>query len=308
MKKPGPDGTELPEDERKKTNGLSRHLSPVGALPECGPTASSCLAARRRTSEEPPPVPGTLFHNWAPSLSWGRGNDLVGERLLLLVESEGPGYAANPTGAACWYRMIAAGSTSLWSLSFRSPSRSPSPPPLVPSISVSLSLPGGRRVPLLSVSSSGASRSPLPSLTISFSRSLSPQARGSFSQRGNPSMVARNPPAASLPCCFSAFPFVSLSLPRAPHFLTLSFSLCLSRFFPPLPLPRGGWFIGFIGAPARALRILFSNYTVTCNRPCQLAAPFFRSSSARFFFFFSRHSGWRSDAACNPFEGIAALG
>lgn len=121
-------------------------------------------------------------------------------------------------------------------------------------------------------------------------------------------MVARNPPAASLPCCFSAFPFVSLPLPRSPYFLTLSFSLCLSRFFP-LPLPRGGWFIGFIGAPARALRILFSNYTVTCNRPCQLAAPFFRSSSARFSFFFSLATpAGDPTRRATPSEGIAARG
>lgn len=118
-------------------------------------------------------------------------------------------------------------------------------------------------------------------------------------------MVARNPPAASLPCCFSAFLFISL-----PSLRSRIFSLSLSLFaflVSSLSLRRaGGWFIGFIGAPARALRILFSNYTVTCNRPCQLATPFFRSSSAHFFFFFSRHSGWRSDVACNPFEGIAA--
>lgn len=97
-------------------------------------------------------------------------------------------------------------------------------------------------------------------------------------------MIARNPPAASLPCCFSAFPSVSLSLLRS---RILSLSLSFSAFLiSSLSLRRaGGWFIGFIGAPARALRILFSNYTVTCNRPCQLAAPFFRSSSTRFFFF-----------------------
>lgn len=33
-----------------------------------------------------------------------------------------------------------------------------------------------------------------------------------------------------------------------------------------------------------------SNYTVTCNRPCQLAAPFFRSSSGALLFFFSRRT------------------
>lgn len=101
-------------------------------------------------------------------------------------------------------------------------------------------------------------------------------------------MVARNPPAASLPCCFSAFPFVSLF--RRPACRISSLSLSRFAFLVSSPLPfaaRGGWFIGFIGAPARVLRILFSNYTVTCNRPCQLAAPFFRSSSARFFFFLS---------------------
>lgn len=42
--------------------------------------------------------------------------------------SEGTGNAAKPTGAACCYRMIAAGSTSLWSLSFRSPSGRRVPP------------------------------------------------------------------------------------------------------------------------------------------------------------------------------------
>lgn len=99
-------------------------------------------------------------------------------------------------------------------------------------------------------------------------------------------MVARNPPlpAASLPCCFSAFPFVSLPTLRS-HIFSLSLSL-FAFLVSSLSLRRaGGWFIGFIGAPARALRILFSNYTVTCNRSCQLAAPFFRSSSAHFFFF-----------------------
>lgn len=101
-------------------------------------------------------------------------------------------------------------------------------------------------------------------------------------------MVARNPPlpAASLPCCFSAFPFVSLPTLRS-HIFSLSLSL-FAFLVSSLSLRcAGGWFIGFIGAPARALRILFSNYTVTCNRSCQLAAPFFRSSSAHFFFFSS---------------------
>lgn len=54
-------------------------------------------------------------------------------------------------------------------------------------------------------------------------------------------MVARKPPAASLPLhCFSAFPFSHLS----PSPLLSSLSLAPS-------LSRSGWFIGFIGAPAR---------------------------------------------------------
>jgi hypothetical protein len=41
-------------------------------------------------------------------------------------------------------------------------------------------------------------------------------------------MVARKPPAASLPCCFSAFPFVSLSLSPLYLFPFCIFSSSLS--------------------------------------------------------------------------------
>lgn len=59
-------------------------------------------------------------------------------------------------------------------------------------------------------------------------------------------------------------------------------SLCLSVSLLPL-LPLSGRFIGSSVHRSR-LRILLSNYTVTCNRSCQLAALFFLPECNPFFF------------------------
>lgn len=221
--------------EKKKTNGLSRHLSPVGALPESGPAAFSCPATRGGTSEETSPVPGSLFHNWALPLSWGLGgSDLVGERLLLLVESEGPGYTANPTGAACWYRMIAAGSTSLWSLSFRSPL-----PLLPPSFGLSPSLFRSRwpsHIPSLSRRAAllalPCPRSRSRSLAPSYRRPAALSLREGTPRQSHETRRLLLSPAAFLPFRSSLFRcparrISSLSLPRF-AFLVSSLS----------PLPR----------------------------------------------------------------------
>ena len=58
-------------------------------------------------------------------------------------------------------------------------------------------------------------------------------------------------------------------------------SLCLSVSLLPL-LPLSGRFIGSSVHRSR-LRILLSNYTVTCNRSCQLAALFFLPECNPFF-------------------------
>lgn len=144
--------------------------------------------------------------------------NLVGERSFLVVLRGVTRNAAKPISAACWYRMNAAGSTSPWSLSFHSPS------PLVHSLSFSPA-PSAVYVPLLSFSVSPISASLSPSL--SGFHPLAPSYSRLFLWRGNPSMVARKPPAASLPCCFSAFPFISLPLLRSRFFLL---SLFLTPF------------------------------------------------------------------------------
>lgn len=102
----------------------------------------------------------------------------------------------------------------------------------LPSISLSLSLfptPSAVYVPLFSFSISPS----YPSLSPSLSRSLSLTC-GFFSGEGTLLMVvhrARKPPAAaSLPCCFSAFPFVSLLFPLA-LFSFLSLFLFFSFLF-----------------------------------------------------------------------------
>lgn len=134
-----------------------------------------------------------------------------------------------------------------------------------------------------------------------------------FLWRGNPSMVARKPPAASLPCCFSAFPFSSpsdASLARA-----FSLSLLFSRSHSSsltwlsflLSLLVARWLVHwFHRCTGPGFVFFLSNYTVTCNRPCQLAAPFFRSSSARFFFssLRSQDPTWRATPSKgSPREG-----
>lgn len=147
----------------------------MGALPE-SPKSCGVLVSRGKKKNVEGDVASSVPRGTCDSSTAGspstrvRGSDLVGERLLLLVVlSEGTGNATKPTGAACWYRMIAAGSTSLWSLSFRSSSRSS---PLVLPISVSLLLPLIVTYPF-SVSSTSASLSPLPSLSFSCSPSFS---------------------------------------------------------------------------------------------------------------------------------------
>jgi len=144
-KKSGLSGIELPEDERKKNKQTLAATFHRGHFPRlvlrCSRISRQEEECRRRCRQFDDPM--TLPQRGL-SLIGGRGSDLVGERLLFLVVlSQGTENAAKPIGAACWYRMITAGSTSLWSLSFRSPSGSS---PLVHSISVTLS---GRGVPLL---------------------------------------------------------------------------------------------------------------------------------------------------------------
>lgn len=180
-----------------------------------------------------------------------------------------PRNAAKPISAACWYRMNAAGSTSPWSLSFRSPS------PLVLSFFLSLPLPLLFTYPYFP-SLSLQAVPPSFSLFLSRFHPLALSHPRLFLWRGNPSMVARKPPAVLSPATF--LPFRSSLFRCSARAFSLSLLFSLLSFW-----PCGGWFIGFIGASARALRILFSNYTVTCNRPCQLATPFFHSSSALLF-------------------------
>lgn len=161
------------------------------------------------------------------------------------------------------------------------------------SISVSLLL-CGRRVPLLCLFEQRFSLSLALVLSLCLSFTVGPRLFLSEREPLDGRTKARRlllSPAAFLP--FRS----SLSHCSTRHIFSLSLSL-FAFLVSSLSLCRGGWFIGFIGAPARALRILFSNYTVTCNRPCQLAAPFFRSSSARFFFFslatLARDPTWRA--------------
>ena len=71
-------------------------------------------------------------------------------------------------------------------------------------------------------------------------------------------------------------------------------SLCLSVSLLPL-LPLSGRFIGSSVHRSR-LRILLSNYTVTCNRSCQLAALFFLPECNPFFREGPR-GGFRFDAS-----------
>jgi len=108
--------------------------------------------------------------------------------------------------------------------------------------------------------------------------------------------------------CFSPLLLFCLSVRLSFSFSSLSLSF-LHFFF--IPLSRTSFdfpcrvFAGSLVSSVRqpGPRILFSNYTVTCNRPCQLAAPFFRSSSPLLFFFSSSlvvPAG--SGVACNPFE------
>lgn len=133
-------------------------------------------------------------------------------------------------------------------------------PLLHPSSCLSLSLSVFRyrflRVPLLTFSVSLTLAFPLScSLLLSLSLSLSllvgPQF---FLWRGNPSMVARKPPAASLPCCFSAIPFSSPSVALLASVLFLLLSLASRSFPPSLSSAVAGSLVSSVHRPG--LRIL----------------------------------------------------
>lgn len=154
-----------------------------------------------------------------------------------------------PIGAACWYRMVAAGSTSPWSLSSRSPT-------LSSTLHLRLSLSVFRyrflRVPLLTFSVSLTLAFPLScSLLLSLSLSLSSRRPMVLSLEREP-LDGRTKAAG----CFSPLLLfchsVLVSLRCSARERAFPPSLTRLSLLPSLLVQRGGWFIGFIGAPARA--------------------------------------------------------
>lgn len=201
-----------------------------------------------------------------------------------------------PTGAACWYRMVAAGSTSPWSLSSRSPSLS-STPHLV-SLGLSLPLPPYpfSRSPSLSLSRF----SPLP-LSLAFFFSLSYRRPAVLSLEREP-LDGRTKAAG----CFSPLLLfchsVLVSLRCSARERALPPSFTCHSLLSSLLVAR--WLVHwFHRCTGPGFVFFLSNYTVTCNRPCQLAAPFFRSSSGALPFFSSLCSQdptWRA----TPSKGL----
>lgn len=167
------------------------------------------------------------------------------------------------------------------------------------SLSLGLSLPLRPRTSSLvlclslSLSLSPASTFLFLSLLLSFSLSLI--IGGSFSGEGTPRWSHESRRLLLSPC--TAFlPFRSLIFLPPLLCSALARSLVVAQWLV-------HWFHRCTGP---GFVFFLSNYTVTCNRPCQLAAPFFRFSPLRAsFFFFSPLSLAGPDVACNPFEGIA---
>lgn len=224
MKKSGPDEIGLSKKKTDKT--LAAPFT--GALPEFRPAASLSCADRAvrisRRGEEVEEVEemmgwrskrlepddttnGRFFPPEAISL-------VVGERLFLVVLRGVIRNAAKPISAACWYRMNAAGSTSLWSLSFHSPS------PLVLSLSLSPA-PSALYVPptlLLCLSNQCFPLSFFLSLSLSLTC-------GSFSGEGTPRWSHESRRLLLSPAAFLPFRSSLFRCSARAFFFSLLFSL-----------------------------------------------------------------------------------
>lgn len=162
------------------------------------------------------------------SLSRFRKRSRVGERLVLLVVSQGvTGNAAKPIGAACWYRMNAAGSRRAYGPSLFSLSPS--------SLDLSLTLSFSHSLCCLCTPILLLYLSKL-SLPLSFFVSLSLSYLWLFLWRGNPS-DGRAPCTKAAGCCFSPLLLFCLSVRLSPFSArAFFFSLSLSLFLVPFLL------------------------------------------------------------------------